>query len=227
MSWVTNTTVTPYLLPHLEDQVLQVGAGLRVDRGERLVHQQDLGLVGQRAGDRHALLHAARELPRVAVEGAASGRPTRPRRSTRRSASSPRAACACAAGRRRSGARSSTGTASGCTPGRPAPSSPAARRRARRRARTSPRVGASSPDMHFSSVVLPQPEGPTMQTNSFSATSKLEVADRLDRVVALSVGLAEVIDLQHLFISPHSLARAPRCQRSTRRSISTKAPFST
>ncbi len=27
--------------------------------------------------------------------------------------------------------------------------------------------------MHFSSVVLPHPDGPTMHTNSFSATSKL------------------------------------------------------
>src|SRR5262245_35883040 len=33
-----------------------------------------------------------------------------------------------------------------------------------------PEVGASSPAMHFRSVVLPQPEGPTTQTSSFSAT---------------------------------------------------------
>ena len=51
----------------LQDEVLEVGAGLRVDRGERLVHEQQLGLVGQRAGDGDALLHAAGELPRVAV----------------------------------------------------------------------------------------------------------------------------------------------------------------
>ena len=70
MSWVTKTTVTPYSLAHLEDQVLEIGAGLRVDRRERLVHQQDLRLVGQRAGDRHALLHPAGELPRVAVQEA-------------------------------------------------------------------------------------------------------------------------------------------------------------
>ena len=39
-----------------------------------------------------------------------------------------------------------------------------------------PVVGASSPDMHFSSVVLPAPEGPTMHTNSPFPTSKLTSA---------------------------------------------------
>src|SRR3954469_6713731 len=37
------------------------------------------------------------------------------------------------------------------------------------RSSTEPSLGASRPDMHFSSVVLPQPEGPTTQTNSFSS----------------------------------------------------------
>ena len=36
---------------------------------------------------------------------------------------------------------------------------------------TSPAVGSSRPAMHFSSVVLPQPDGPTMHTNSPAATS--------------------------------------------------------
>src|SRR3954453_15144311 len=34
----------------------------------------------------------------------------------------------------------------------------------------SPRVGRKSPATHFSSVVLPQPDGPTTQTNSPSST---------------------------------------------------------
>jgi hypothetical protein len=33
-----------------------------------------------------------------------------------------------------------------------------------------PEVGARSPATHFRSVVLPHPDGPTTQTNSFSAT---------------------------------------------------------
>src|SRR5207247_3053282 len=36
---------------------------------------------------------------------------------------------------------------------------------------TSPRVGRSRPATHFSSVVLPQPDGPTTQTNSPSSTT--------------------------------------------------------
>ena len=44
---------------------------LRVERAERLVEQQHLGLDRQRAGERHALALAARELRRVAVGEAA------------------------------------------------------------------------------------------------------------------------------------------------------------
>ena len=65
MSWVTSTTVTLYSTAHAQDQVLQVEARLRVDGRERLVHQQQLGLVGQRAGDGDPLLHPAGQLPRV------------------------------------------------------------------------------------------------------------------------------------------------------------------
>ena len=110
----------------LQHEVLEVGARLRVDGGERLVHQQDLGPVGEPAGDRHALLHAARELPRVlvgeAVEADRARAPARPSAGAR----AWRAACA-AAGTRRWRRRSSTGTASGCSPGRRAPSARAAR----------------------------------------------------------------------------------------------------
>ena len=47
--------------------VLQLLARQRVERAERLVHQQEFGVVGQHARDRHALLHAARQLVRIAV----------------------------------------------------------------------------------------------------------------------------------------------------------------
>ena len=46
---------------------LHVVAGLRVERAERFVHQQDLRAHRERAGDGHALLHAARERVRVGV----------------------------------------------------------------------------------------------------------------------------------------------------------------
>ena len=51
------------------DAVLQVRAGQRVERAERLVHQQHLGLHGKRAGDADSLLHAARHFVRPLVLG--------------------------------------------------------------------------------------------------------------------------------------------------------------
>jgi hypothetical protein len=47
--------------------LLQRHARLRVDRGERLVHEHDVGVVRERARDRDALLHAAGQLVRVLV----------------------------------------------------------------------------------------------------------------------------------------------------------------
>jgi len=55
----------PELLAHPQDQVLELEPGLRVHRGERLVHQQQVGPVGESPRDRHPLLHAAGQLPRV------------------------------------------------------------------------------------------------------------------------------------------------------------------
>ena len=49
------------------EQVEDLVAQADVDAGRRLVHQQQLGLAEQRAGDEHALLLAAGELPDVAV----------------------------------------------------------------------------------------------------------------------------------------------------------------
>src|SRR4051812_9117762 len=53
------------LVPDLEQLLLHELARLRVERGKRLVHQQDLGVGGERAGQVAALLHAARKLVRV------------------------------------------------------------------------------------------------------------------------------------------------------------------
>ncbi len=51
--------------PHRQQHVLERGPGLGVDRRVRLVHQQERRAIGERAGDRDPLLHAARELARV------------------------------------------------------------------------------------------------------------------------------------------------------------------
>src|SRR5204863_3951336 len=54
-------------LPDAQEIVLQRPPGLRVERAERLVHQQDFRIGGERPGDRDALLHAAREYVRIAI----------------------------------------------------------------------------------------------------------------------------------------------------------------
>ena len=66
-SWVMNSTVGRRCCPDAGQLLLQRHARLRVDAGERLVHQQHVGLVGQRAHHAHALLHAARQLVRIAL----------------------------------------------------------------------------------------------------------------------------------------------------------------
>src|SRR3569833_2118894 len=51
----------------VEQEILHLTADQRVEGAERLVHEQDVGLGGQRAGDAAPLLHTAGELVRVAV----------------------------------------------------------------------------------------------------------------------------------------------------------------
>ena len=55
------------LLPDREQLEVEPLAGHLVERAERLVHQQQRGLERERPRDRDALLHAARELPRMVV----------------------------------------------------------------------------------------------------------------------------------------------------------------
>ena len=65
----------PVLLPDAGQQLLHVMAGQRIERAERLVHQQHLRPVGERAGDGDALLHAAREFARIGLRRSRRGRP--------------------------------------------------------------------------------------------------------------------------------------------------------
>ncbi len=66
MSWVTSTMVVPKPLLDRQQVVLRLGADDRVERAERLVHQQHLRLGRERAGDADALLLAAGKLVRIA-----------------------------------------------------------------------------------------------------------------------------------------------------------------
>ena len=54
-------------LPQHQQLVLHALAGQRVERGERFVHQQDVGLHRHAARNRHPLLHAARQRVRIGV----------------------------------------------------------------------------------------------------------------------------------------------------------------
>ena len=136
-------------------------AGLRVDAGEGLVHQQDLGLGRERPGQRHALLHAAGQLVRVGVGEAARARPARdsarPARGAlgRGDAVRPRA-------RSRRWPRPSPRGSAGRTGTRSRSAAPGAG--AAPSTSTSPPSGAIRPLISRSSVVLPQPLGPTRLT---------------------------------------------------------------
>ena len=52
---------------HAPDLIAQAAADLGVERGQRLVEQQDLGLDGESARQRDTLLLATRQLVREAV----------------------------------------------------------------------------------------------------------------------------------------------------------------
>ena len=61
-------TIVMSILRQISNRCACIAAArLRVERAERLVHQQDARLIGERAHDRHALLHAARQLMRIGV----------------------------------------------------------------------------------------------------------------------------------------------------------------
>ena len=91
-SWVTSRTAVAFLLEDVERLVADAVAQPVVEAGEGLVHQQDRRPRRQRAGQRHALLLAARELVRILARRAAPGRPGRaaPRPAPARAAPGPR-----------------------------------------------------------------------------------------------------------------------------------------
>ena len=155
------------LAPEPLELVVQHVAGHGVERAERLVHEQDVGLLRERARERDALAHAAGELVRALVaEGAevheveelvGLGPALAPSATLRELQ---RELDVAARGEPRE-QRRLPGTSAWCA------------RRRRRRCRA---LGRSSPAMRLSSVLLPQPDAPSRQTNSPVATSRVTLS---------------------------------------------------
>ena len=112
------------LLPEPQHQPLHLLAGQRVERPERLVHQDDLGVVGEAARQRHPLLHAARELldRRVAEAREPDRAPAAPRPAPRsRPPAAPPSAARSRRCRRPSATRTARPAGTPCRGRRPAP----------------------------------------------------------------------------------------------------------
>ena len=153
--WVTNRTVSALLGDDPLELVVEDVAGDRVERPERLVHQQHVGVLGERPGEGDALAHAARQLVRTLVGELAQ--PHEVEQLER--------ALACA--RPWPTPRSFSGSSTLAAAVRQG-SSAASWNMSAVRPSTSivPDVGSSSPATSESNVDLPQPEAPTMHTNS-------------------------------------------------------------
>ena len=161
-----------------DDLVLHVAPDQRVERGERLVEEQQRRVVGQRPGQADALLHAAGELVGVGLLVARQARPGR--RSRRPSRGAPSCRCRGPRGRRRR-CRSPGGAAAGRSAGRPSRRGCGAARAARARwppvmswpsITTVPAVGSISRVRQRTSVDLPEPDRPITTKTSPGATSK-------------------------------------------------------
>ena len=68
--WVTKIMVTRVRAQIAQQLALELLARERVERAERLIHQEDIGVVCQHAGNGDPLLHAARKLVGITAGGA-------------------------------------------------------------------------------------------------------------------------------------------------------------
>ena len=162
--WLTRIIGIARRSRRLVDQRQQLLAPFRVERRQRLVEQQGAWAAQQRAADRDALLLAARQLRRPAVEQGADAQQRDDLVEADRGASSARSA------RRSADSRATEYAETAAAPGTHSRSA-AARAAHRRRSAVSnstssprtmrPSSGVISPATTLSSVVLPAPEGPT------------------------------------------------------------------
>ena len=74
IEWVTNRTAIGLALPQRQQRQAHLLARQRVERAERLIHEQDARILHKAAADRDALLHAAGQLARHALFEAGEAR---------------------------------------------------------------------------------------------------------------------------------------------------------
>ena len=165
MEWVMNTMVLRSSgAAQLQQLVLEDFAGLGIERGERLVHQQDRRIDGQRADEADPLLHAARQLIRIVpLEPGEADQvqimPHTARHHRRSSRHGKPERCVLMDGLPRQQAEMLEHH--GDAVGRPAAGMP-----------RHPLLALSRPAMQRRKVVLPQPLGPTMQRISPGAMAR-------------------------------------------------------
>ena len=175
----------PRLAPQPLELVVQHVAGHGVERAERLVHEQDVGLLRERARQRHPLAHAAGELVRqLAPERGRGSRGRAVRRPSR---------CRSARGTLRIFSGSST-LPRAVSHGNSADSWNISVVRLRRRCRRCPCVGRSRPATRLSRVLFPQPDAPSRHTNSPWRDVEGDVVERVERVALRAEDLRDVVE---------------------------------
>ena len=190
----------------------ELGAGQRVQGGERLVHQQHLGPRDQGPAQRDPLLHAAGQLVRQALVEVPQADHLE------------QLVGVVAVGRRGASRRSRPGSRTLSSTVRHGSSAgrwnimPTSRERPSDRRRRRSRPGrwwpAAGPAIRRSSVDLPQPDRPIAATNSPSSTSRLMSRSASTDGSAPAVeGLRDVLDADHPVVS--------FAQGSSRRSAAT------
>ena len=166
--------------PEGHQLLLQRQTRQRIELAERLIEQQQGGIVDERAGERGALRHAARELMRIGLGEVAQVRQGRAR--NRRDVALASTRRARRARSRHCSRPSPTETAS--DPERRESATDPACRSAILRPKWTQLVGCSRPEMSRSSVDLPHPDGPSSATNSPAATERsIELEHRQPRAV--------------------------------------------
>ena len=196
-SCVTSSSVVPCSRLRRNMRSIDFDAGRVVEIAGRLVGHQQLRLAREaRARSRRAAARRRRaasdsascvsRVRRAPSHSCARRAPRRPRRRARAAASRSRARSArAAAGTTGTRSRAAAGAAPRAHPRR-------ARRARRRRARRRRCVGRSSPASRPSSVVLPDPDAPTMATASPGIDGEADVVEDRQRRLAARHDLREL-----------------------------------